>query len=83
MLLQGIVTKLVQTVSGKITGTGQSSKPASRQNSRPDNNTGRRKSGTEMEDFEDARTTLARRSDSSDGSYQSPDVMAEPMATHQ
>lgn len=73
-----MVTKLAETVSGKITGTGSHSRPGSRQNSRT-----RRKPSTELEAFEDARTYLSRPSDSSDASYQGNDRMAEPMATHQ
>ena len=69
--LQGIVSKLAAAVSGK-----GDSKKTSRQNSR----TGRR--GTELEHFDDARTGMMNPSDSSDGSYQSPRALAEPMATH-
>lgn len=43
----------------------------------------RRKSGTELDSFEDARTHLSRPSDSSDASYRASDSLAEPMATHQ
>lgn len=55
------------------------SKKTSRQNSR----TGKKRSGgTELEHFEDARTGMISPEDSSDGSYQSPRALAEPIATH-
>ena len=75
-MVQGIITRLAETVSGKITGSQPGSRQASRQNSL---GTGRRKSGTELEAFEDAGTHLYRPSDSSEASYRA----AEPMAAHQ
>ncbi len=69
-------------LAAKIPGTG--SRPASRQNSRQNSRSmARKKSGTELDSFEDARTHLSRPSDSSDASYRASDSLAEPMATHQ
>ncbi|DBA75042.1 hypothetical protein WJX77_009599 [Trebouxia sp. C0004] len=74
---KGIVSKL----AAKIPGTG--SRPVSRQSSRQNSRSmARRKSGTELDSFEDARTHLSRPSDSSDASYRASDSLAEPMATH-
>ena len=73
---QGIVTKLAQTVSGKI-GSAMPSANNSRTNSRTTARKGSR--GTELEEFEDARTSLTHASGTTDGSME----VAEPMATHQ
>ncbi|KAL3133713.1 hypothetical protein ABBQ32_008207 [Trebouxia sp. C0010 RCD-2024] len=69
---KGIMSKL----AGAVSGVGDSKK-SSRQNSR----TGR-SAGTELEHFEDAKTGMIHPSDSSDGSYQGPDTLAEPLAAH-
>lgn len=71
LMLQGIMSKLAGAVSGVA------DKKSSRQNSR----TGR-SAGTELEHFEDAKTGMIHPSDSSDGSYQGPDALAEPLAAH-
>lgn len=68
------MSKLAGAVSSKA-----DSKKTSRQNSRTG---GSKSAGTELEHFEDANTGMIRPSDSSDGSYQGPDAMAEPFATH-
>ena len=66
--MQGVVSKLASTVSSKLPGSGHNSRGGSRQNS-----LGNRKSGTEMQDFEDTRTApLANNSGSSDASYEGP-----------
>ena len=65
-------------LAGAVSGKGDSKK-TSRQNSRTGKN---RSGGTELEHFDDARTSMMNPSDSSDGSYQSPRALAEPMATH-
>jgi len=72
----------VSKLADKIPGTG--SRSVSRQNSRQNSRSmARRKSGTELESFEDARTHLSRPSGSSDASYHASDSLAEPTATHQ
>lgn len=64
-LWQGIVTKLAQTVSGKVNNAMPGSQSNSRSNSRTRKVTSTSR-GTELEEFEDARSEFGRASGSLD-----------------